>query len=408
MPNLAPPGIQRADLPIFPARARLDDLELRIEREGHPRILQRHVSIGPRIVDLGDDLVDAARGESGVRLAHVLTALRDPVGIGWYGVVLVEAAHDQHGVVGQRDGRGIPAGVLLVRRFGRLGALLVSRIAVLVELGVGVAREELPPERVLAPIGASARLRPLDPGFGLRIEDVDLVQAVVALHVVAAEDVDASVGQGRARIAVHVVEHALRIAILRERRAVHGEVGLVEQARVELARGLERVGMTDVEEQLPFHGAVRLDARRDALAQPLPHQVAAIREPLEGIVGRSVRAEAQERIEAMEDVPEGRVELHAGSRECTASNGEVDDLRIGHVVGDVFREPGVEQYLGRGRLLLPHQTHMHGFRALHRNERRDLTAARRVSDGSTVGLSALGPGGTRSHQAEAENGDETD
>ena len=98
------------------------------------------------------------------------------------------------------------------------------------------------------PVRSRARLGSLDPSLDLRVEDVDLVQPVVALHVVTAEDVDAPVRQGHPRVAVHVVEHALRIAVLRERCPVHGEVGLVEQGCMELAAVLERVGVADVEQ----------------------------------------------------------------------------------------------------------------------------------------------------------------
>jgi len=55
--------------------------------------------IGLRVVHLRNDLIDTAGGEGRVRLAAVLAAFRNPVGIGADGVVLVEAADDEHGVV---------------------------------------------------------------------------------------------------------------------------------------------------------------------------------------------------------------------------------------------------------------------------------------------------------------------
>ena len=116
-----------------------------------------------------------------------------------------------------------------------------------------------------------------------------LYRPVVALHVVAAEDVNASVGQRDACVAVGVVEHALRIAVLLEGGAIQREVLLVEKRRVVLAVVQERGRMTDVEQQLPLHRAVGDDARRHALAQTLPHRVATVGESLERVVRRATR-----------------------------------------------------------------------------------------------------------------------
>ncbi len=268
-------AVERAHLPIVPSRTRLDDFELRIEREGHPRVLEGDVSIGLRVVHFGHDLVDPGGREGGIVLDHV-----SPVGIGPDGVVLVEAADDEHSVVWQRSRRRVPARVLLVGWVRRLGTLLVARIAVVVERRIRVAREQSAAEGVVRPVPAGARLAALHPRFALRVEDVDLVQPVVALHVMAAEHVHPPIGQRHARIAVGVIEHAALVADLLERRPVHGEVCLVEQRRVQLAAVLERVGVAKVEQQLPFHRAVRGDARRYALAQPLPHPIAAVGESL--------------------------------------------------------------------------------------------------------------------------------
>jgi len=195
-------------------------------------------------------------------------------------VVLVEAADDEHPVVGQRTRRRIPARVLLVGWVRRLGTLLVARIAVVVERRIRVAREQRAAERVVRPVPTGTRLASLHPCFLLRVEDVDLAQPVVALHVVAAEHVHPPIGERHARVAVGVVEHAALVADLLERGPVHGEVCLVEQRRVQLAAALERVGVADVEQQLPFHRAVRGDARRYALAQPLSQPIAAVGESL--------------------------------------------------------------------------------------------------------------------------------
>src|SRR5215467_10944086 len=148
---------------------------------------------------------------------------------------------------GRGDRRRIPAGVLLVRGFQGLRALLFPGIAVVIEGSVRVAGEELQSKRVSGPIRSRAGLQAPHPSFRLRVEDVDLVQPIVALHVVAAKDIDPSVRQRHARIAVRVVEHTFRISVFRERRPVHGEIGFVQQGRVELATVLERVRVGDVE-----------------------------------------------------------------------------------------------------------------------------------------------------------------
>jgi hypothetical protein len=104
------------------------------------------------------------------------------------------------------------------------------------------------------------------------------------------------------------------------------------------------------------------------------HQVTAVGEPLERVVGGPVGPELQERIEAMEDVPEGGIELASGRGEGSAVDGQVDQRRVGHVIDAVFGEPRVEQDLRLVRALLPHQAHVHGLDALHRYQRRDFAA----------------------------------
>src|SRR5439155_6379377 len=101
----------------------------------------------------------------------------------------------------------------------------------------------------------------------------------------------------------------------------------------------------------------------------------------------------------MEDVPQGRVELESGGCERPASDGQVNDLGIGDVVGRVFREPRVEQDLRGGRVLLPHQAHVYRLGALHRNERGDLATDRRISDGVTGGPTSLGRSRPRGNEA---------
>src|SRR2546426_5229644 len=54
-------AVESAHLPVVPPGAGLDDLELRIQRKGHPRVFERDVPIGLRVVDLRNDLEHRAR-----------------------------------------------------------------------------------------------------------------------------------------------------------------------------------------------------------------------------------------------------------------------------------------------------------------------------------------------------------
>ena len=88
----------------------------------------------------------------------------------------------------------------------------------------------------------------------------------------------------------------------------------------------------------------------------------------------AIRAEPQERIEAVEHVAQRPVELIAGGRQRAARYRQIGQRRIGHVVRGVFRESGVKEDLRTLRVPLPDQAHMNGFGALHGNERRHLAA----------------------------------
>ena len=80
-----------------------------------------------RVLHLSDlHMMPGQKSKQVVALRHRLAG---PVRIRADGVVLIEAAQHQHPVVGQRRSRRVPAGVLLVRRIGRLGAFLHARIA---------------------------------------------------------------------------------------------------------------------------------------------------------------------------------------------------------------------------------------------------------------------------------------
>jgi hypothetical protein len=170
------------------------------------------------VVDFRHDLVHAGRREVRVGLRLVLLhRLARGIGVGADRGVLVEAAQHEHHVVGQGDRGGIPSGVLLVGRLRRLRVVDVARIAAREERRGRVDRKQLRAERVDGPVLSRAGHPPGDPGFRLGVEDVDLAQAIVALHVVAAEHVDAAVGERHPGVAVGVVEVAAREAHLRER-----------------------------------------------------------------------------------------------------------------------------------------------------------------------------------------------
>ncbi len=81
---------------------------------------------------------------------------------------------------------------------------------------------------------------------------------------------------------------------------------------MELAGVRERSRVADVKQQLPFHRAIRNNACGHALTQALAHQVTAIGESLERVVGVAIHSQAQERIEAVQDVPQRPCELSPG------------------------------------------------------------------------------------------------
>ena len=118
----------------------------------------------------------------------------------------------------------------------------------------------------------------------------------------AAENVDSSIGQCYARVAVGVVEHPFRIAILIKRCAVQGEVSFVQQRCMKLSAVLERVRMADVEYELSFHSAIGDDACRHTLAQALTQEITAVCESLKRIIWRASHTEAKKRIETMKNV----------------------------------------------------------------------------------------------------------
>ena len=211
-------AVEGADLPVVLSGPGLDDLHLRIERERHPRVLERDVPIGLRVVDLRHHDVDAARGERRVALALIRRALRrrgrDRARPCRPGRIRRGPAPGRSAAPPPTDTSGRTPG----RRGRRAACSAGSADRSCHRTGrSGCRRTAACPNGSLRPVRPVARLRPLDPGFGVRVEDVDLVQPVVALHVVAAEDVDAPVGQRHARVAVGVVEHALRIAVLLRR-----------------------------------------------------------------------------------------------------------------------------------------------------------------------------------------------
>src|SRR6266508_3185557 len=71
-----------ADLPVVSSRPGLDNLELRVEREGHASVFQSDVPIGLRVIHFRDNYVNPGGREGGIRLGNVLAPLGCSGGIG--------------------------------------------------------------------------------------------------------------------------------------------------------------------------------------------------------------------------------------------------------------------------------------------------------------------------------------
>src|SRR5688500_17961860 len=103
----------------------------------------------------------------------------------------------------------------------------------------------------------------------------------------------------------------------------------------------EGVGMIDVPEKLPLHGAIGEDPRGDALTEPLPQQKAPVGEPLKGI-GVGIAAIAERRVA---NISQRTVEIVDAVGEGSGGNGGVDNGGIGDVVGRVLGKSGVKEQL---------------------------------------------------------------
>src|SRR5262249_25097222 len=172
------------------------------------------------VVDLGDGVEDARIPEVGVARGEVWIGL-----VGRDRLVEVVAAVNDDPVVGQGDAGWIPPLVARVRRALGIDGVAVVPVAVRPSRGAdgwvdelvagrnvaGAAaeraglttrgrrriREGLVAERdaaaVVVPVGDVARDRSGRPAVGLRVVDVHLTEAAVAVHVVAPDVHDAAI-----------------------------------------------------------------------------------------------------------------------------------------------------------------------------------------------------------------------
>src|SRR3712207_6803189 len=99
--------------------------------------------------------------------------------------------------------------------------------------------------------------------------------------------------------------------------------------------------MADVPQELPLHRAVRDDARRNALAEALAQEEAAVGESLER-VGVRIAAVAER---WMADIAQRAVEIVDAVRQRARGDRRVDDRRIGDVVRRVLRKARMKQDL---------------------------------------------------------------
>ena len=285
------------DLPVVPARSGLNGEHMRVVRQLDPGgALHGRRPIGPGVVQLGDGLEDHAVGERavdpvvtgvvglpGYGIDVELAGLRIDRLVRSHGLVLILTRHDQHGVVRQLEDPRIPPGIPHIgavpglRRRGPLvpdegeavlhghglpvptgdgvasrdevQGLLVGRGRV-VEVGlierrkqgreVPIARRSGRPARPMATLGSRG------PPFGLRIEDVDPVETIAAVHVVAADAEQLPVGQRSTAVAIQVGVHAFRVARILERPPVQERVRVGQPRDVVLPAVLERIGMAEV------------------------------------------------------------------------------------------------------------------------------------------------------------------
>ena len=148
----------------------------------------------------------------------------------------------------------------------------------------------------------------------------------------AAENVNPAISQHHARIAINVVIEPCGETDLLKRRAIQGEIFLIQQGSVELAVALKGVRVAQIEKQGTFHGAIGLDARRYAHAEALAEQKSAIGESLER-VRPWVGAIPERRIE---HVPQSIIEVVDAVGEGPCGDSGIDSGRISDVVSGVL------------------------------------------------------------------------
>jgi len=165
------------------------------------------------------------------------------------------------------------------RRVRGLGALLVARIAAREELCVWIAREQCLAERIRLPVRDRARLAAQAPRFGSGSKTCTLYRPL-SLCMSWPPRRTPCRRKRHARIAVRVVEHVLRIAVLGNAARFIAKSASSSRAVWNLPLVLKASGLLMSNQELPLHCSVRLDARRNALTQTLPHQIAAIGQPL--------------------------------------------------------------------------------------------------------------------------------
>ena len=117
-------AVKRTDPPIVSGGPGLDDLHLRIQRERHPRVLERDVPVGLRVVHLWDDMLTRL-AVNAPSFWVTFIAFRHAIGIRRYRVVLIETADDEDRVVGAAPPTGTSARIL-IGRLRRLRALLIA------------------------------------------------------------------------------------------------------------------------------------------------------------------------------------------------------------------------------------------------------------------------------------------
>ena len=411
------------DLPVLLPRSGLNGEKMGVVRHEQPGgALHGRRPIGLGVVQLGDRLEDHAVAELGIdpvrtegsripahRIDAELSGLRIDGLVRPYGLVLILTRHDQYGVVRQLENRRIPPGILHVRVVRGLsrrrphipleGEAILHRHGFRCPIGDGVAPwHEV--ERILLrgvrrvveegfierskqrlevriarrsgrPACPVAALGPRGPLFGLRIEDVDPVETVAAVHVVAAGGDEPPVGERGTSVAIQVAPEPLRVASVLERVLVQKGVPVGQRRDVVLPAVLERIRMAEVPQlrvldppivgNPPRNAAAVADDAEAAVHPPGVRLPDCALEVAAWIVERSVYGNG---------VP-GRVGIRE-LRRCSHAERQrgrrirsrpvdqlIQNVWVDHIVSPEFRMSEREEYLRRRRSLLPEQPPVH-------------------------------------------------